>query len=102
MTRAINFSVARLAALALTSVIALAGCGGGAETTETPVTSGPIAGPTYSGPAPATADIQAFRINFWENVRGSNRCGRRRQRQSAQGGEAARSARLGRAIGARP
>ena len=24
-----------------------------------------------SGPAPATADIQAFRINFWENVRGT-------------------------------
>ena len=40
MTRAINFSVARLAALALTSVIALAGCGGGAETTTNPVTTG--------------------------------------------------------------
>jgi hypothetical protein len=75
MTRANPFSVARLAALALTSVIALAGCGGGAETTANPVTTGPSAGPTYTGPAPATADIQAFRINFWENVRGSNRCG---------------------------
>ena len=35
----------------------------------------PTAGPNYSGPPPATADIQAFRINFWENVRGTNRCG---------------------------
>jgi hypothetical protein len=39
------------------------------------VTSGPNAGPNYSGPAPATDDVQAFRINFWENVRGENRCG---------------------------
>jgi hypothetical protein len=34
------------------------------------------AGPTYNGPASRRpADIQAFRINFWENVRGTNRCG---------------------------
>jgi len=57
------------------SVFAFTGCGGGADTTENPVTTGPTAGPTYSGPAPATADIQAFRVAFWENVRGTNRCG---------------------------
>ena len=51
--------------------IALAGCGGGAETTQNPVTTGgPTRARTYSGPAPATADIQAFRVEFWENVRG--------------------------------
>src|SRR5690606_2787848 len=32
-------------------------------------------GPNYTGPAPANADIQAFRINLWENIRGGNRCG---------------------------
>jgi hypothetical protein len=75
MKRFINFSSIRLAALGAVSAIALAACGGGAETTPNPVTNGPTAGPTYAGPAPATADIQAFRINFWENVRGTNRCG---------------------------
>lgn len=75
MKRVFEHSVARLAGLALLAVVALAGCGGGASTTENPLTTGPTAGPNYSGPAPATADIQAFRINFWENIRGSNRCG---------------------------
>src|SRR5215217_4437128 len=75
MKRVFDYSVARLAGLALLAAIVLSGCGGGASTTENPITTGPTAGPTYSGPAPATADIQAFRINFWENVRGTNRCG---------------------------
>src|SRR5918999_2880070 len=75
MKLALNFSVARLAALAAVGVIALSGCGGGASTEENPITTGPSAGPNYTGPAPATADIQAFRVNFWENVRGANRCG---------------------------
>jgi len=75
MKRVITISVARLAAIALTGLIALAGCGGGADTATNQATSGPSSGPSYSGPAPATADIQAFRINFWENVRGTNRCG---------------------------
>jgi hypothetical protein len=61
--------------LALLALAVLCGCGGGAQTTENPVVTPPTSGPTYSGPAPATADIQAFRINFWENVRGTNRCG---------------------------
>src|SRR4029453_16222231 len=75
MKRVFNHSVARLAAIALLAGAVLSGCGGGAATTENPITTGPTAGPNYSGPAPATADIQAFRINFWENVRGTNRCG---------------------------
>lgn len=75
MKRAFNLGVARLAAIVLVGAVTLAGCSGGADTAENPVTSGPDAGPTYSGPAPATADIQAFKVNFWENVRGTNRCG---------------------------
>jgi len=75
MKRVFTHSVARLAAIALLAGAVLSGCGGGAATTENPITTGPTAGPTYNGPAPATADIQAFRINFWENVRGTNRCG---------------------------
>ena len=29
----------------------------------------------YTGPAPASADVQAFAVNFWNNVRVQNRCG---------------------------
>ncbi len=75
MKRVFAYSVARLAALTLLAVTVLAGCGGGAPTEENPVTTPPTSGPNYSGPPPANADIQAFRINFWENVRGTNRCG---------------------------
>jgi hypothetical protein len=61
--------------VALLGVVGLAGCGGGADTEPNPDTRPPDSGPNYSGPAPATADIQAFRINFWDNVRGADRCG---------------------------
>ena len=52
----------------------LAGCGGGAETVENPLTTGGSA-PTYSGPPPATADVQSFKINVWDNLKATNRCG---------------------------
>ena len=61
--------------LAACGVLALlAGCGGGAETVQNPVTSGgtPAA---YSGPPPATADVQSFKINVWDNLKATNRCG---------------------------
>jgi hypothetical protein len=55
-------------------MLLLAACGGGAPTTENPITSG--SGPaTYSGPAPATADVQAFKLNVWDNLKAGNRCG---------------------------
>jgi hypothetical protein len=61
--------------LAMLSVFALvAGCGGGAKTVENPATGGGTP-PTYSGPAPATADVQSFKINIWDNLKASNRCG---------------------------
>lgn len=75
MKRAFNSGVTRFAAMAVLGIIALSGCSGGEGTTQNPVTSGPNAGPAYSGPAPVTDDIQAFRINFWEKVRGNDRCG---------------------------
>jgi len=56
-------------------VLLLAGCGGGAKTVDNPVTSGG-SGSTYTGPAPATADIQSFKINVWDNLKATNRCGR--------------------------
>src|SRR4029079_5988490 len=75
MKRVLNYSVARLAAIALLAGAVLSGCGGGAAPTENPIKTGPPAGPNYSGPPPATDDIQSCPINFWENIRGTNRCG---------------------------
>ena len=69
-----------LALLALAA--ALSGCGGGAETVENPVTT-PATPAAYTGPAPATADVQAFRINVWDNLKAANRCGQ----CHAQGGQ---------------
>jgi Concanavalin A-like lectin/glucanases superfamily len=52
----------------------LAACGGGASTTENPPTTPPPpAG--YSGPPPASQDVQAFKIHVWDNLQASNRCG---------------------------
>jgi hypothetical protein len=62
--------------LALTASIALGGCSGsGAPTTAT--AGGPPAAEAnaYTGPSAATADIQAFEVSFWNNVRVQNRCG---------------------------
>ena len=60
--------------LFLLLVLMLTGCGGGAQTTENPVTGG-VSPSSYSGPPPATSDVQAFRINVWENLKADNRCG---------------------------
>ncbi len=62
------FSAAGLAAV-------LAGCSsGGAPTVVNPVTTAPPVS-NYTGPAAGNADVQAFRINLWENIKGNNRCG---------------------------
>lgn len=75
MKRAMNTRLFSFAA-AIVALAALAGCSGGAKTTENPVTSGGSAAPSdYNGPQPANADIQAFRVAFWENIRPANRCG---------------------------
>ena len=60
---------------AATAVAILAGCSsGGAPTVVNPVTTAPPV-LDYTGPASANADVQAFRINLWENIKGNNRCG---------------------------
>jgi mono/diheme cytochrome c family protein len=60
---------------AISAALLLAACSsGGAPTEVNPVTSAtPVA--DYTGPAPANADVQAFRIEFWENIKANNRCG---------------------------
>jgi concanavalin A-like lectin/glucanase superfamily protein len=62
-------------ASALACAAVLAACsGGGAPTTVNPVTSAPPVA-DYTGPAPQNADVQAFKLNLWENIKASNRCG---------------------------
>src|SRR5690606_39519919 len=67
------------AAIALTAMLgaALAGCSGGsgADVEEIPGQGGSGGGGNYNGPPPATADVQAFKIHFYDNVRPVNRCG---------------------------
>src|ERR1700722_11513265 len=63
-------------ALLLAASAALTACGGGgAPTTATGATAPTSSANAYTGPAPATADVQAFAVNFWANVRVQNRCG---------------------------
>lgn len=54
--------------------IGLAACGGGAETQSLPDTRTPLAA-KYLGPPPATSDVQAFKLNVWDNLVPNNRCG---------------------------
>jgi len=70
--------------LVLAGAFVVSACGGGASNTENTANNpnnnnngGGNGGgaATYTGPAPANADIQAFRIQFWDNIRGDNRCG---------------------------
>jgi Concanavalin A-like lectin/glucanases superfamily len=63
--------------LVIATTLTLAACGGGgAPTTATPGGAPPSSSANaYTGPAPATADVQAFAVSFWNNVRVQNRCG---------------------------
>ena len=66
------------AAAGLVLVAALAACSNGSNGPSTVVqqqTSNTSTANAYSGPAAATADVTAFQINFWQNVRVQNRCG---------------------------
>jgi hypothetical protein len=70
-------NVTRITGLAaLAASIALSACGGaGSPTTTNPAPSQSVTEDQYTGPPAATADVTAFQINFWQNVRVQNRCG---------------------------
>jgi hypothetical protein len=67
------FALRHFAVIATLAVLA-ACSGGGAPTAEQPVLQAPPVA-DYTGPAPATADVQAFKINVWENLKSGSRCG---------------------------
>ncbi|HEX3951642.1 MAG TPA: LamG domain-containing protein [Steroidobacteraceae bacterium] len=70
-------NVTRITGLAaLAASFALSACGGaGAPTTANPAPSQTVTADAYTGPPAATADVTAFQVNFWNNVRVQNRCG---------------------------
>ena len=62
--------------LALLGSILLAACGGGAETTNNPLTSVPNPGDApYTGPVARDADVLSFQQEFWSNTKTTDRCG---------------------------
>ncbi len=61
--------------LLLLAALAVAACSGGAKTVENPPPAAVAAAASYAGPAATTSDIQAFQVNFWQNVEASNHCG---------------------------
>jgi hypothetical protein len=75
MTSLKTFGRVRVSTFAMLALAALAGCGGGAPTETNPNTSGTVAAANYNGPPPSTADIQAFKLNVWDNLQGDDKCG---------------------------
>jgi len=59
------------------SLVALAACSGGAKTEQNADVNGTQSAlaVNYAGPAPESADVQAFKNEFWANVVSSSRCG---------------------------
>ncbi len=71
-----NVKIFRTLAVMLLGLTVLQGCGSGsgAATSENPVTATASVS-NYTGPAPSTADVQAFKLNLWDNLVANNRCG---------------------------
>lgn len=68
------FHWARL--LLMGAAAALTACGGGASTESLPAPrGGTTVGVAYTGPAPVTEDIQRFKLNLWDHLAETNRCG---------------------------
>jgi Concanavalin A-like lectin/glucanases superfamily len=61
-------------AIALLTTVAACTAGGPA-TTATQATTPGTAASSYTGPAAANADVQSFKVNLWENIRTSDKCG---------------------------
>lgn len=56
------------------SLLSACGAGSGASVTEIAPSSTPTVN-NYTGPAPATEDVQNFRLAVWDNLVPNNRCG---------------------------
>ena len=77
MTKAIGIAArARAGALIAIAGLVLAACGGGAQTTANPqAPTGNNNDSTYSGPVARDASVLKFQQEFWQNAKGTDRCG---------------------------
>lgn len=59
------------------AALVLAACGGGAQTTDNPVSQAPGSGNNgaYTGPAARDAEVLKFQQEFWSNTKTTDRCG---------------------------
>lgn len=65
-----------LALFGLAVTLLIAGCGSGSGAAVTQNVAVPTTTvSTYNGPPPATADVQNFQLEFWNNLVPNNRCG---------------------------
>jgi hypothetical protein len=75
-TLATNLRVLRSVAIGVLAGTVLAACGGGAATTENPLTQAPPPGSApYTGPVARDADVLKFQQEFWSNAKTADRCG---------------------------
>ena len=61
--------------LLLGLAIALSACSGGGPATTALANAQTASAATYTGPAPGTADVQAFKVNLWQYIDTADRCG---------------------------
>lgn len=69
-----HFIFATKASLILLMTLILAACGT-SNTEVNPDVGGTVTNSNYSGPAPATSDVQNFKLNVWDNLVSTDRCG---------------------------
>ena len=76
-TQALAQRSMRAATAALLTSIFLAACGGGAQTTDNPLSQGPGNNndTVYTGPVARDADVLKFQQEFWTNAKTTDRCG---------------------------
>jgi len=72
-----TIKVLRAGIAPLFASLMLAACGGGAATTDNPVSQAPGNGnnAAYTGPAARDADVLKFQQEFWTNAKTTDRCG---------------------------
>ena len=62
--------------LTIAASVLLAGCGGGAQTTDLPTQGGPSSNDNpYNGPVARDASVLKFQQEFWANAKTTDRCG---------------------------
>ena len=75
-TLAISMRALEAAVISVFASTMLAACGGGAATTENPLTQAPPPGNTpYTGPVARDADVLKFQQELWTNAKTPDRCG---------------------------